>query len=101
MGRYSFVLAGTEGAMSETFGSSAHGAGRKMGRRAAKKAAKGRNLRRELEDKGILIRAANRATIDEEMSEAYKDATEVVDTTDGAGIGKKVARLRPLIMVKG
>jgi tRNA-splicing ligase RtcB (3'-phosphate/5'-hydroxy nucleic acid ligase) len=101
MGRYSFVLAGTEGAMSETFGSSAHGAGRKMGRKKAKRAAKGRNIRRELEDKGILIRAANRATIDEEMSEAYKDATEVVDTTDGAGIGKKVARLRPLIVVKG
>jgi tRNA-splicing ligase RtcB (3'-phosphate/5'-hydroxy nucleic acid ligase) len=101
MGRYSFVLTGTEGAMSETFGSSAHGAGRKMGRRAAKRAAKGRNIRRELADKGILIRAANRATIDEEMSEAYKDASEVVDTTDGAGIGKKVARLRPLIVVKG
>jgi len=101
MGRYSFVLAGTEGAMSETFGSSAHGAGRKMGRKKAKKAAKGRNIRRELEDEGILIRAANRATIDEEMSEAYKDASEVVDTTDGAGIGKKVARLRPLIVVKG
>ena len=101
MGRYSYVLAGTEGAMSETFGSSAHGAGRKMGRKKAKRAAKGRNIRRELEDKGILIRAANRATVDEEMSEAYKDATEVVDTTDGAGIGKKVARLRPLIVVKG
>ena len=101
MGRYSYVLAGTEGAMSETFGSSAHGAGRKMGRKKAKRAAKGRNIRRELEDKGILIRAANRATVDEEMSEAYKDATEVVDTTDGAGISKKVARLRPLIVVKG
>ena len=101
MGRYSFILAGTKGAMSETFGSSAHGAGRKMGRRAAKRAAKGRNLKRELEDKGIMIRAASKATIDEEMSEAYKDATEVVDTTDGAGIGKKVARLRPLIVVKG
>jgi tRNA-splicing ligase RtcB (3'-phosphate/5'-hydroxy nucleic acid ligase) len=101
MGRYSFVLAGTEGAMSETFGSSAHGAGRKLGRKKAKRAAKGRNIRGELEDKGILIRAANRATIDEEMSEAYKDATEVVDTTDRAGIGKKVARLRPLIVVKG
>jgi tRNA-splicing ligase RtcB len=101
MGRYSFILAGTEGAMSETFGSSAHGAGRKMGRRAAKRAAKGRNLKRELEDKGILIRAASKATIDEEMSEAYKDATEVVDTTDGAGIGKKAARLKPLIVVKG
>ena len=101
MGRYSFILAGTQGAMSETFGSSAHGAGRKMGRRAAKRAAKGRNLKRELEDKGILVRAASKATIDEEMSEAYKDATEVVDTADGAGIGKKVARLRPLIVVKG
>jgi tRNA-splicing ligase RtcB (3'-phosphate/5'-hydroxy nucleic acid ligase) len=101
MGRYSFVLAGTEGAMSETFGSSAHGAGRKMGRKKAKRAAKGRNIRRELEDRGILIRAANRAIVDEEMSEAYKDATEVVDTTDGAGIGKKVARLRPMIVVKG
>jgi tRNA-splicing ligase RtcB len=54
-----------------------------MGRRAAKKAAKSRNIRRELEDKGILISAANRATVDEEMPEAYKDATEVVDTTDG------------------
>jgi tRNA-splicing ligase RtcB len=101
MGRYSFVLAGTEGARRETFGSSAHGAGRKMGRRAAKRAAKGRNLKRELEDKGILVRAASKATVDEEMPEAYKDATEVVDTTDGAGIGKKVARLRPLIVVKG
>lgn len=78
-----------------------HGAGRKMGRRAAKRAAKGRNLKRELEDRGILIRAASKATIDEEAPEAYKDATEVVDTTDGAGIGKKVARLRPLIAVKG
>jgi tRNA-splicing ligase RtcB len=72
-----------------------------MGRRAAKRAANGRNLKRELEDKGFLVRAASRATIDEEISEAYKDATEVVDTTDGAGIGKKVARLRPLIVVKG
>ncbi len=101
MGRYSFVLAGTEGAMSETFGSSAHGAGRKMGRRQAKKVAKGRNLRREMEDRGILVRAASQATIDEEMPEAYKDAAEVVETTHGAGIGRKVARLRPLIVVKG
>lgn len=101
MGRYSFVLAGTEGAMRETFGSSAHGAGRKMSRRQAKKTAKGRNLKRELEDKGVLVRASSRATIDEEMSEAYKDAAEVVETTHGAGIGRKVARLRPLIVIKG
>jgi tRNA-splicing ligase RtcB len=101
MGRYSFVLAGTEGSMRETFGSSAHGAGRKMSRRRAKKAARGRDLIREMEQLGILVRAAGRATVDEEMSEAYKDAAEVVEVTDGAGIGKKVARLRPQIVVKG
>jgi tRNA-splicing ligase RtcB (3'-phosphate/5'-hydroxy nucleic acid ligase) len=101
MGRYSFVLAGTEGAMHETFGSSAHGAGRKMSRKKAKKAAKGRNLMGEMEDKGILVRAAGRATVDEEISEAYKDATDVIEATHGAGIGRKVARLRPLIVVKG
>jgi tRNA-splicing ligase RtcB len=101
MGRYSFVLAGTEGAMRETFGSSAHGAGRKMSRRQAKKAARGRNVKREMEDLGILVRAAGRATVDEEMSEAYKDAADVIEATHGAGIGRKVARLRPLIVVKG
>jgi tRNA-splicing ligase RtcB len=101
MGRYSFVLAGTEGAMRETFGSSAHGAGRKMSRRQAKKAAKGRNLVREMGDKGILVRAAGRATVDEEMPEAYKDAADVIEATHGAGLGRKVARLRPLITVKG
>jgi tRNA-splicing ligase RtcB (3'-phosphate/5'-hydroxy nucleic acid ligase) len=101
MGRYSFVLAGTEEAMRETFGSSAHGAGRKMSRRQAKKAAKGRNLVREMGDKGILVRAAGRATVEEEMSEAYKDAADVIEATHGAGLGRKVARLRPLIVVKG
>ena len=101
MGRYSFVLAGTEGAMTETFGSSAHGAGRKMSRRRARKAAKGRDLVREMEDRGILVRAAGRATVDEEMPEAYKDAADVIEATHGAGIGRKVARLRPLIVVKG
>jgi tRNA-splicing ligase RtcB (3'-phosphate/5'-hydroxy nucleic acid ligase) len=101
MGRYSFVLAGTEGAMRETFGSSAHGAGRKMSRRRAKKAARGRNLVGEMENRGILVRAAGRATVDEEMSEAYKDAADVIEATHGAGIGRKVARLRPMIVVKG
>jgi tRNA-splicing ligase RtcB (3'-phosphate/5'-hydroxy nucleic acid ligase) len=101
MGRYSFVLAGTEGAMRETFGSSAHGAGRKMSRRQAKKAARERNVVREMEEKGILVRAAGRATLDEEMSEAYKDAADVIEATHGAGIGRRVARLRPMIVVKG
>jgi tRNA-splicing ligase RtcB (3'-phosphate/5'-hydroxy nucleic acid ligase) len=72
MGRYSYVLAGTEGAMGETFGSGAHGAGRKMGRRTARKAAKDRNIGRELQDKGILVRAANRATAGEETIRSPK-----------------------------
>ena len=101
MGRYSFVLAGTEGAMRETFGSSAHGAGRKMSRRRAKKAARDRDVVGEMREKGILVRAAGRATVDEEMSEAYKDAADVIEATHGAGIGRRVARLRPLIVVKG
>lgn len=101
MGRYSFVLAGTEGAMRETFGSSAHGAGRKMSRKKAKKAARGRDIVREMKEKGILVRAAGRGTVDEEMSEAYKDAADVIEVTHGAGIGRKVARLRPLVVVKG
>ncbi len=101
MGRYSFVLAGTEGSMRETFGSSAHGAGRRLSRNQAKKLARERNLVKELESQGILIRAAGRATVDEEMPEAYKDVADVVEVTHGAGIGRKVARLRPLIVVKG
>lgn len=101
MGRYSFVLVGTEKAMEVSFGSSCHGAGRKMSRHQAKKVARTRNLVRELESQGILVRAATRATVDEEMPEAYKDVSEVVKVVEGAGIGRIVARLRPLIVVKG
>ncbi|MER3450882.1 MAG: RNA-splicing ligase RtcB [Thermus sp.] len=101
MGRYSFVLVGTEKAMEASFGSSCHGAGRKMSRHQAKKVARTRNLVRELESQGILVRAATRATVDEEMPEAYKDVSEVVRAVKGAGIGRIVARLRPLIVVKG
>ena len=101
MGRYSFVLAGTERAMRETFGSSAHGAGRKLSRHRAKRAARGRNIIREMGDKGIVVRAAQRGAVDEEISEAYKDVADVVGVIQGAGISKKVARLRPIIVVKG
>ncbi len=101
MGRYSFVLVGTEKAMEVSFGSSCHGAGRKMSRHQAKKVARTRNLVKELEAQGILVRAATRATVDEEMPEAYKDVSEVVAAVEGAGIGRIVARLRPLIVVKG
>ena len=101
MGRYSFVLVGTAGAFDETFGSTCHGAGRRMSRHQAKKAARSRNVPRELEDRGIQIRAASRRTIDEEIPEAYKDVRQVVDVVHGAGIGKKVARLTPIGVVKG
>ena len=101
MGRYSYVLLGTDRAFRETFGSCCHGAGRRLSRRAAKRAARPHNLPAELERRGILVRAASRATVDEEMPEAYKDVADVVDVVAGAGIGRKVVQLRPLGVVKG
>jgi len=101
MGRYSFVLVGTEAALTETFGSTCHGAGREMSRHQALKAAKGRSIVQELAQKGIVVRGAGRATIDEELSEAYKDVQAVVDVCHGAGIAKKVAKLKPLGVIKG
>lgn len=101
MGRYSYVLVGAEGAMVNTFGSTCHGAGRAMSRRQAKKTAKGRTIARELEDRGIIVQASSRRTIDEEISEAYKDVTHVVDACELAGISHTVAQLRPLGCIKG
>jgi tRNA-splicing ligase RtcB (3'-phosphate/5'-hydroxy nucleic acid ligase) len=101
MGRYSYVLVGTQGAFEETFGSTSHGAGRVLSRHAAKAAARGRNIERELAASGILVRAAGRATVAEELPEAYKDVMEVVHIVEQAGIGKIVARLRPLAVIKG
>jgi tRNA-splicing ligase RtcB len=101
MGRVSFVLLGTEKAMQETFGSTCHGAGRVMSRHQAIKRAKGRAIWREMEDKGIIVRSAGRETLAEEMSEAYKDVSNVVDVVHNAGISKKVARLRPIGVIKG
>ena len=101
MGRYSFVLAGEPRAMQESFGSSCHGAGRRMSRQAAKKSARGRRLVDELEQRGVVVMAAGLATVAEEMPEAYKDVAEVVDVVAGAGLSRKVARLRPMGVVKG
>lgn len=101
MGTASYVLVGTQTAMEETFGSTCHGAGRILSRSAAKKAAKGRAVYRELEDKGILVRWTGRSTMAEEMPEAYKDISQVIHIVHGAGISGKVARLRPLAVVKG
>jgi len=101
MGRCSYVLVGTEKAFTDTFGSTCHGAGRVMSRHHAKRVAKGRAITRELEDRGIIVRSAGRATIVEEISEAYKDVTEVVDVVHNAGISKKVAKLVPMGVIKG
>ncbi len=101
MGRCSYVLIGTDTAMEQTFGSTCHGAGRLLSRNQAIKVAKGRAIHRELEDQGIIARAASRGTMAEEIPEAYKDVSEVVDAVVGAGISKKVAKLRPLGVIKG
>ncbi|RKY89459.1 RNA-splicing ligase RtcB [candidate division KSB1 bacterium] len=101
MGRYSYVLAGTKKAMQETFGSSCHGAGRRLSRRQAIKSAKGRAIHRELADRGIYAMAASRATMIEEIPEAYKDVSDVVEAVAGAGIGKMVVKLHPIGVIKG
>jgi tRNA-splicing ligase RtcB len=101
MGRCSYVLVGTEKAMNETFGSTCHGAGRVMSRHQAIKTAKGRAIVRELEDKGIIVRGASRGTIVEEISEAYKNVTDVVNVVHQAGISRKVVKLVPMGVIKG
>lgn len=101
MGRYSYVLVGTEKAMEETFGSTCHGAGRVLSRHQAKKAVSGRSVADELLRKGIYIRAASKATMVEEVPEAYKDVANVVEVVHQAGISRKVAKLRPLGVIKG
>ncbi|MGB9629164.1 MAG: RtcB family protein, partial [Thermodesulfobacteriota bacterium] len=101
MGRCSYVLVGTERAMEETFGSTCHGAGRVMSRHQAIKAAKGRAIARELEDKGIIVKGASRGTIVEEIPEAYKDVNDVVNVVHHAGISLKIAKLIPMGVVKG
>ena len=101
MGTASYLLKGTEKAMTESFGSTCHGAGRVMGRRAAKRAIRGHELKARLEAQGITIRAGRTSTLAEEAPEAYKDIDRVVEVCHQAGLSHKVARLRPLGVVKG
>jgi tRNA-splicing ligase RtcB len=101
MGRASYVLIGTEKAMHETYGSSCHGAGRIMSRHQAIRQAKGRTIRKELEDAGVIVRSAGREILAEEMPEAYKNISNVVDVIHNAGIARKIARLRPMGVIKG
>ena len=102
MGTYSYVLSGSEGSMNETFGSTCHGAGRRLSRSSAIKQLRNRNIGRELFDKsGIIVRAKARTTLAEEAPEAYKDIEDVVEVVHKAGISSKVARMKPMGLIKG
>ena len=101
MGTASYVLVGATGAMSETFGTTCHGAGRVMSRTAARKSEWAANARGRLEEQGIIVRADTKDGITEEIPEAYKDVDAVVDVVHNAGLSKKVARLRPIGVIKG
>lgn len=101
MGRYSFLTVGTDRAMKETFGSSCHGAGRHMSRKKAMAASKGRNMIQELHERGVEIQATGTRTIAEEMPHAYKDVADVVNVMHDAGITLKVAKFKPLGVIKG
>jgi tRNA-splicing ligase RtcB len=101
MGTASWVLVGTSAAMQRSLGSSCHGAGRTMSRSQAKKTIWGEDLRKGLEQQGITILAGSMAGLAEEAPAAYKDVDLVVDTVTNAGITEKVARLKPLAVIKG
>jgi tRNA-splicing ligase RtcB len=101
MGTASWVLVGTQGSMERSFGSTCHGAGRVMSRSQAKRSIWGEQLRDELQAKGIQVRAGSMSGLAEEAPQAYKDVDAVVETVAGAGIARKVARLRPVAVVKG
>jgi len=101
MGTGSYVLVGGEMAVRETFGSTCHGAGRRMSRAKAKREIRGSELKAELESRGIVIDAGSMSGLAEEAPEAYKDVDKVVNVVHLAGIAKKVARLRPIAVIKG
>jgi tRNA-splicing ligase RtcB len=101
MGTASYVLVGTKEGEARPFSSSCHGVGRSMSRHAATKPWQGRQLVLELAERGILIRSPSPRGVAEEAPGAYKDVTAVVDAADQAGLSRKVARLEPLVCVKG
>jgi tRNA-splicing ligase RtcB len=101
MGTSSFVLAGREGSMERSFGTTCHGAGRSLSRTAARKRIGGAELRRELEERGIAVRAPSNKGLAEEAPFAYKDVERVVEVVERAGLAARVAQLRPIAVVKG
>lgn len=101
MGRYSYLLVGSEAAMQKSFGSTCHGAGRVMSRAQSKRESRGIDIDQEMARRGVVARYQGKATMAEEMPHAYKDVAEVVETMELAGISKKVARFRPVGVIKG
>ena len=101
MGTASYVLVGTEQGMDAAFGSACHGAGRAMSRTQAKRQWHGRDVVRDLEAQGVIVRGHSYSGIAEEAPGSYKDVTEVVDAAHHAGLARKVARVTPLACVKG
>ncbi|HSV31876.1 MAG TPA: RtcB family protein [Atribacteraceae bacterium] len=101
MGTGSYILAGTEQAMAETFGSTCHGAGRILSRKQADQLSRGRSLAHELEERGIQVLADSAATLREEIPEAYKDVHQIVEIVEQSGLSRRVAYARPLGVVKG
>jgi len=101
MGRYSFVLVGAQGSMEQTFGTTCHGAGRRQSRTAAKKSMSSKDLLNQLEARGVTVRVHSKNLLTEEAPQAYKDAQQVVNVVNNAGLAKLVARLKPIIVVKG
>ncbi|MGH9777167.1 MAG: RtcB family protein, partial [Candidatus Acidiferrales bacterium] len=101
MGTASWVLVGAQKAMEETFGTVCHGAGRQMSRTAAKKSEAAKNARQRLEEQGIYVKSESREGISEEIPEAYKNVDDVIEVVHSAGISQKVARLRPMGVIKG
>jgi tRNA-splicing ligase RtcB (3'-phosphate/5'-hydroxy nucleic acid ligase) len=101
MGTASFVLVGQQGAMERSFGTVCHGAGRQLSRTAARKRIQGAELRRELEERGITVRCPSNRGLAEEAPFAYKEVDKVVGVVERAGLARRVARLRPIGVVKG
>jgi tRNA-splicing ligase RtcB len=101
MGTASWILVGAQGAMDETFGSVCHGAGRLLSRSKARLGNDARIVQQRLEREGIIVRSESKDGIIEEVPEAYKDVDEVIEVVHQAGLARKVARLRPMGVIKG
>ena len=101
MRRASWALVGLESSLERSFGSTCHGAGRLLGRNEAKRQIRVEDLRRELDEAGVIVKAGKASLLVEEAPQAYKDVSEVVEACEGAGLSRRVARLRPLAVLKG